>query len=134
MERIWPEVNSRVNYPLKRILIRMEENQQIDMTDATTKFAVSFVLCNVASCGLSSFVSAWNHHSIPGMLTIRTNSLHTSIYAQCGHDSVLYALLAGRGVPIHLEQQCNDIITVPIHVVPSTVCCPYVSVTRRNTH
>ena len=66
VERVWREVNSRVNYPLKRILIAMEERQQINMTDATSKFCVSFVSCNVSSCGLSKFVAAWNHHSIPG--------------------------------------------------------------------
>lgn len=68
MERIWPEVNSRVNYPIKRILISMQENQLIDMSDSTVEYCVSFVSCNVAVCGLSSFVSAWNHHSIPGKI------------------------------------------------------------------
>ena len=26
-ERLWPEVNARINYPVKRILVRMEESQ-----------------------------------------------------------------------------------------------------------
>ena len=63
---MWPEVNSRVNYPLKRILIQMEERQEIIMTDPLTMFCVSFVTTNVAYCGLRTFVEAWNHHSIPG--------------------------------------------------------------------
>ena len=67
VEHVWPEVNSRVNYPLKRILIVMEECQEIDMNDdAICKFCVSFVSCNVSSCGLCTLVGAWNHHSIPG--------------------------------------------------------------------
>ena len=37
IERIWPEVNQRVNYPIKRI-IKMEENGIIDMDVPTTKF------------------------------------------------------------------------------------------------
>ncbi len=68
MERIWPEVNARINYPLKRILLAMEERRDMDMTDPITKFCVSFVTCNVAFAGLHKFVEAWNHHSIPGEL------------------------------------------------------------------
>ena len=37
-----------------------------DLSADTSKFCVSFVSCNVASCGLSKFVAAWNCHSIPG--------------------------------------------------------------------
>ncbi|XP_064383624.1 uncharacterized protein LOC135351363 isoform X2 [Halichondria panicea] len=65
VERIWVEVNSRINYPLKRHLISMEATNLINMSDETTKFCVSFVTCNVAYHGLSLFVAAWNHHSIP---------------------------------------------------------------------
>ena len=36
------------------------------MSDETTKFCISFVTCNVAYHGLSLFVAAWNHHSMPG--------------------------------------------------------------------
>jgi len=63
---MWVEVNKRINYPIKRTLILMEENQDIVMTDALTKYCVSFVACNVSYCALSRFVEAWNHHSIPG--------------------------------------------------------------------
>ena len=43
VERIWPHINSRVNYPIKRILLWMEEHGHIDMTCEVTKFCVSFV-------------------------------------------------------------------------------------------
>ena len=50
-ERLWPEVNARINCPVKRILVRMEESQQIDMTDGLTKFSVSWVtLTVIANC------------------------------------------------------------------------------------
>ena len=29
-ERLWAEVNARINYPVRRILVRMEESQRID--------------------------------------------------------------------------------------------------------
>lgn len=66
VERIWPEVNHRVNYPLKEKVIKMEEHGQINMDDRTTKFCVSFILVNVAGYGLKVFVQAWNSHPISG--------------------------------------------------------------------
>ena len=75
VERIWPEVNSRVNYPLKRVLIRMQEENEFDLSDSTTKFCVSFVTCNTSRCGLSKFVEAWNFHSIPGIMCLATTAI-----------------------------------------------------------
>ena len=43
VERIWPEVNQRINYPLKHLLIQMEANQIIDMRHETVKSCVSCV-------------------------------------------------------------------------------------------
>lgn len=66
IERIWPEVNHRVNYPIKLKLIEMETQNYIDLTSPTVKFCVSFVSVNVAACGLKIFVEAWNSHPITG--------------------------------------------------------------------
>ena len=66
VERIWPEVNQRVNYPIKRKLIDMEENNDIDMSCQTTRFCVSFISTHVAAEGLYMFVQAWNSHPIAG--------------------------------------------------------------------
>ena len=30
---MWPEVNQRINYPVKRVLVEMESNGEIDMAD-----------------------------------------------------------------------------------------------------
>ena len=65
IERMWVEVNSRVNYPIKSFLNRFVQEGKIDMTSARTKFAVSWVTCRVAKVGLQSFKDAWNHHSVP---------------------------------------------------------------------
>ena len=54
VERIWVEVNSRINYPIKRVLIMMREGQEIEMTDPLTKFCVSFIACNIAWLGCPS--------------------------------------------------------------------------------
>lgn len=65
-ERMWPEINQRINYPVKRILIEMENNGFIDMEDETTKFCVSSLTITVISCAILDFISAWNSHRIPG--------------------------------------------------------------------
>ena len=33
IERIWPEVNSRINYPITNILVDLEEREVFDLTD-----------------------------------------------------------------------------------------------------
>ena len=65
IERMWVEVNSRVNYPLKSALNQFVQDGSIDMSLEVTKFAVSWVTCRVSNVGLRRFVEAWNHHSIP---------------------------------------------------------------------
>ena len=65
IERIWVEVNSRVNYPIKNALGQFATDGLIDMTQDHVKFAVSWVSCRVAKVGLQLFAEAWNHHSIP---------------------------------------------------------------------
>lgn len=68
VERMWPEVNHRVNYPVKRKLIEMEDRGLIDMEIPTVKFCVSFVSVNVTAQGLKLFVQAWNAHPVAGWL------------------------------------------------------------------
>ena len=64
--KVWPEVNARINYPLKRILVGMEENNEIDMANSLTKFSVSWVCINVLRSAVKRFVESWNAHTIPG--------------------------------------------------------------------
>ena len=61
-ERIWPEINQRINYPIKRIM----ENNEINMGDDLTKFCVSWVTIKVIEVAIQTFVQAWNSHRIPG--------------------------------------------------------------------
>ena len=67
IERIWPEVNSRVNYPIKYILVRMDNDGIINMENETEKFCVSFVTCEVAKVGMERTIGSWNFHRIPGI-------------------------------------------------------------------
>ena len=61
---MWPEINSRVNYPLKYALAQMDNNRTIDMQNKTHKFCVSHVTQLVASFGLDIVVRSWNEHPI----------------------------------------------------------------------
>ena len=40
VERLWPEINSRVNYPIKELLIDLESSGHITMRDDTCKYCV----------------------------------------------------------------------------------------------
>ena len=64
VERLWPEINRRVNYPIKEILVNMEASSLINMQDETIKFCVSWTTIQVASVGLIQFIQAWNSHRI----------------------------------------------------------------------
>ena len=61
------EVNSRVNYPLKRILIEMSEDGDIQLNNTLHMFAVSWFTMQVANCGMKLFVNARNQHPLLGM-------------------------------------------------------------------
>ena len=66
VERMWVEINQRVNYPVKRILVSMEDAQEIDMSNNVVKFCVSWTTMNVITPALIRFVGSWNNHRIPG--------------------------------------------------------------------
>ena len=66
IERVWPEVNARVYYPIKRILVDLEEKGILDMNNECIQFCVSHFTCQVAKVGMQRFVDAWNFHRMKG--------------------------------------------------------------------
>ena len=42
VEQVWPEINSRINYPIKRLLIALVDDGTLDMEDNTGKFCVFY--------------------------------------------------------------------------------------------
>ena len=68
VERIWVEINSRVNYPVKASLNGMKENGDFDIESDSHKFCVSWFSIRVCCVGTKLAVQAWNYHPIPGIL------------------------------------------------------------------
>ena len=67
MERVWVEINGRVNYPLKNCLIEMQEQNEINLDCDHEKFCVSWFTSNI---GTTLAVQAWNDHRISGTCSL----------------------------------------------------------------
>ena len=87
------------NYPLKRVLVGMENEDEINMGDEVTKFCVLWLTLRLIECPIWSFIQAWNYHRIPGPQggipnTLAQNSritpLHTSLVPSISQAIVLH--------------------------------------------
>lgn len=70
IERIWVEVNGRVNYPIKAALIEMQEDGAFNLEHEDTKYYISWYTMRVSQVGTTMFVKAWNEHRISGKCTM----------------------------------------------------------------
>ncbi len=86
IERIWVEVNKRINYPIKKILARMVQNEEIFLEDPLHQYCCSWLSLQVANVGTSLFVASWNAHPIPG--TCRVHLVAVCVVAH--HNQVNY--------------------------------------------
>ena len=66
IERLWVEVNKRVNYPLKKVLNDMVQDGDLSLEDPSHQFCCSWLTLHVSSVGAQLFVASWNAHPIPG--------------------------------------------------------------------
>ena len=71
IERIWVEVNHRVTYPIKRVVVEMEEQGRINICSPATKYCVSVVLQSICKVGLKRMIEAWNNHHVESQITFK---------------------------------------------------------------
>ncbi|XP_014671301.1 PREDICTED: uncharacterized protein LOC106812050 isoform X2 [Priapulus caudatus] len=64
VERLWPEINNRVNYPLKSALVEMVDQEALDLSDPLQCYCISSLTLQVARIGMESCVNTWNCHRI----------------------------------------------------------------------
>ena len=65
-ERFWPKVNMRINYPVKRAMNHIIENEDLDISDEILKFCFSCVMLNSSVDAVNHLLNSWNHHGVPG--------------------------------------------------------------------
>ena len=65
----WPEVNSRINYPIKRamnVILHSEVNEIFNLGEPVMKYAVSWVMLYVSHDAIQHLLLSWNYHRVPG--------------------------------------------------------------------
>ena len=66
IERYWPELNSRVNYPVKRTLISIIEENDYSMSDPVLKYCASWISNYICKVGTQHLIMSWSHPRTPG--------------------------------------------------------------------
>lgn len=124
IERIWPEVNSRVNYPIKRVLVDLEEKGILDMTNENVQFCVSWFTCGVAKVGMKRFVDAWNNHrikgkpgnAVPSIRKLQSNTLKPLTEAVVPNEEHAVRMFEAQGGQLQREWRVGrDLLTGDNH-------------------
>lgn len=64
-ERLWLEINLRVNYSVKHVLREVDDANELNMDDPVTRHCVStfgMACCNIE---FQQMIPSWNAHTIP---------------------------------------------------------------------
>lgn len=64
IERWWVEVNKRVNYPVKKLVCQMQEDDELPRDSDNDRRIVGEFLRKTVSVGVERLVAAWNSHRI----------------------------------------------------------------------
>lgn len=107
------EVNSRVNYPIKAVLVEMADNGEISLDDPTTQFCTSCFSIKVASAGVTLFLTSWNQHPISGRHT------YILVLLWITNDITLNLLLTGKGTPDLRMGRDNRAQRIDMNYLPS---------------
>ena len=123
IERMWVEINQRVNYPIKTALVQMTDQEELDMEDNLTKFCVSNLSMQVARIGMQNVVESWNAHRIPGVTLNSSGSVCVCLFVMFALQLTLnlpiptHLPFSGKGIPNDLcGQGCPS--KVAEHLLP----------------
>ena len=138
-ERLWPEENARVNYPLKKALCFIKEQEIFDWEDPLVSFAVSWVTLHVSRVGSENFVNSWNYHQIPGECLRKWHTLScwgifslnelilfiTMFFCLkwCCYEYVnfIFSFAGPKGcIPIEKMTETNMAVQLDPHLIPTT--------------
>ena len=64
-ERFWLEDNLRINYPLKRAMNHIAENENLNISEEILKFCFSLVMLYSSVDAVNHLLNSWNHHRVP---------------------------------------------------------------------
>jgi len=64
-ECMWPEINQRINYLVKRVFLVLLVKEEFVLGDAGTKFCISWLAVHTCH-NLQQLVNSWNFHRPPG--------------------------------------------------------------------
>ena len=64
-QRLWPEVNMKINYPLKCAINHIAENEDLDISDEILTFCFSWVILYSSVDAVNHLLNSWNHYRVP---------------------------------------------------------------------
>ena len=106
IESFWPELNSRVNYPVKRALISIIEENDYSMLDPVLKYYVSWITNYICQDGTQHLIKSWNHHRTPGpMGCIPTKNMRLS--QQNARSNKVFVQSTSEAVKMYEESSGN---------------------------
>ena len=68
IERFWPELNSRVNYPIKRAFNCLIDQYDYELSYPVLKPCISSLTMYIAADATSHLINSWNLHRVPGSM------------------------------------------------------------------
>ena len=79
VERMWSEINVRVNYLIKSILVDLVDKGEINPDYSLHYFCISWLCTRVSFVGIELFIKSWNNHPIPGKLNCECENIKTML-------------------------------------------------------
>lgn len=94
---MWSEINSRVNYPVKSVLVEMIEKGQLNIEDPLQLFCMSWLSIRVCFAGIELFVKSWNFHTMYYYVVMVTTG-YCNNQPSCMKTYEPWVVVDGRGL------------------------------------